>query len=124
MQILAEAHLDAGMEFLPASQRRRQDPRGCGGDRGDLELARLEAEAMRTDRRARFAWLIAARASGRKFCPAIVRRTPRGSRSRSGPPSSASKTPICCDSDGWATSRRSDARVKEPSSAMTTKYSS
>jgi hypothetical protein len=57
-------------------------------------------KAMRTDRRARFAWLIAARASGRKFCPAIVRRTPRGSRSSSDPPSSASKAPICCESDG------------------------
>ena len=44
MQILAEAHLDAGMEFLPASQRRRQDSGGCRGDRRDLELARLEAE--------------------------------------------------------------------------------
>ena len=44
MQILAEAHLDAGMEFLPASQRRRQYSGGCRGDRRDLELARLEAE--------------------------------------------------------------------------------
>ena len=60
--------------------------------------------------------------SGGRAAP--VRRTPRGSRSSSSPPSSRSSARICWESDGWETSSRSAAAVSYPLSAMAMKYSS
>src|SRR5260370_3238699 len=44
MQIFAEAHLNARMQFLPAPQYRREDPGGGRRNRRELELPRLEAQ--------------------------------------------------------------------------------
>src|SRR5579871_2169233 len=66
----------------------------------------------------------AMRASGRSVRPAGVSATPRGSRLKTGPASSASSARMCWDSVGWLMPTRRAARVNEPSSTTATKHSS
>ncbi len=63
----------------------------------------------------------AARTLTRKASPAGVRTTPRGWRSRSSIPSSASSWETAWDSTGWAIPSRLAARVICPSSATATR---
>src|SRR5947209_5315997 len=65
-----------------------------------------------------------ARACGSIARPAGVRRTLRGSRSSSGPPTSRSSAWNWCERPGCVTCSVSAARVKDPSSTTATKYSS
>ncbi|MBB2966847.1 hypothetical protein FHX33_001579 [Leifsonia aquatica] len=66
----------------------------------------------------------APRASRSTASPAAVNRTPCGSRSKSGAPSSRSSARMPADTVDWAANRRSAARVKFSSSATATRYSS
>ena len=86
--------------------------------------ALVSASALRAALAARSAARTAPRASGRNALPAAVSRIPRGSRSISLPPSSASSARICCDSPGWETCSCSAARVYEPVSTTATQYCS
>ena len=62
------------------------------------------------------------RAYSRKSRPAVVSRTPRGSRTRSGVPSSASSCCTCRVSAGCVTPSLCAVRVILPSSAICRKY--
>ena len=102
--VFVQPHRARWVPRPPAAQHWREQADRDGPDGRDLELPRLQPEDhARRAPRARSVAASAARAAGSSASPAGVGRTPRGSRSTSAPPTSASSARICCESVGCDT---------------------